>query len=105
VRLLYRFDEYLLGWRGRDLILSPAFAGRIQAGGGWIHPAVVLDGRVVGTWRLTQGGAGRLTVAVEPFEPLDAAVPGLQAEVADLGRFLDAPATLSLAGAAPKAGG
>jgi hypothetical protein len=66
---------------------------------------VVLDGRVVGTWRLTQGGAGRLTVAVEPFEPLAAAVPGLQAEVADLGRFLDAPATLSLAGAAPKAGG
>jgi Winged helix DNA-binding domain len=105
VRLLYRFDEYLLGWRGRDLILSPAFAGRIQAGGGWIHPAVVLDGRVVGTWRLPRGGAGRLTVAVEPFEPLDAAVPGLEAEVADLGRFLDAPATLSLAGEAPKAGG
>jgi hypothetical protein len=96
VRLLYRFDDYLLGWRGRDLVLSPRFARRIQAGGGWIHPAVVVDGRVMGTWRLTSGG-GRLTVAVEPFEPLDGALPGLEAETADLGRFLGAPATLSVA--------
>ena len=49
VRLLGRFDDYLLGWKGRDLILDPRFAGRIQAGGGWIHPAVVVDGRVAGT--------------------------------------------------------
>jgi hypothetical protein len=96
VRLLYRFDEYLLGWRGRDLVLSPAFAGRIQAGGGWIHPAVVVDGRVVGTWRLA-ATAGRVAVAVEPFEPLDGARPGLEAEAADLGRFLGVTTTLSVA--------
>jgi hypothetical protein len=102
VRLLYRFDDYLLGWRGRDLVLSPRFARRIQAGGGWIHPAVVVDGRVVGTWRLASGAGGRLTV--EPFEPLDGALPGLEAETADLGRFLGAPATLSVAGPAPPAG-
>jgi hypothetical protein len=105
VRLLYRFDDYLLGWRGRDLVLSPAFAGRIHAGGGWIHPAVVVDGRVVGTWRLTTGRGGRLTATVEPFEPLDRALPGLEAEAADVGRFLGASATLSLAGEAPASGG
>jgi len=97
VRLLYRFDDYLLGWRGRDLILEAGFAHRIQAGGGWIHPAVVVDGRVVGTWRLTSGAGGRLSVAVEPFEPLEGALPGLEAEAADLGRFLGATATLSVA--------
>jgi hypothetical protein len=96
VRLLYRFDDYLLGWRGRDLILDARYAGRIHAGGGWIHPAVVVDGRIVGTWRLTSGGT-RLSVAVEPFEPLDRALPGLEAETADLGRFLGAAATLSVA--------
>jgi Winged helix DNA-binding domain len=103
VRLLYRFDDYLLGWRGRDLILDAHLARRIQAGGGWIHPAVVVDGRVVGTWRLTAAAGGRLTVAVEPFEPLDGALPGLRAEAADLGRFLGAPATLSVAGTGPPA--
>jgi Winged helix DNA-binding domain len=97
VRLLFRFDDYLLGWRGRDLVLSPRFARRIQAGGGWIHPAVLVDGRVVGTWRLAARAGDRLTVAVEPFEPLDGALPGLEAEAADLGRFLGAAATLSVA--------
>jgi hypothetical protein len=103
VRLLYRFDDYLLGWRGRDLVLSPRFARRINAGGGWIHPAVVVDGRVVGTWRLDSGAGDRLTVAVEPFEPLDGALPGLEDEAADLGRFLGAAATLSVAGGASPA--
>jgi hypothetical protein len=95
VRLLGRFDDYLLGWRGRDLILDPAFAGRIQAGGGWIHPAVVVDGRVVGTWR-SRRTADRLDVTVEPFRGRlpQGSGPALEQEAADLGRFLGAEAVL-----------
>jgi hypothetical protein len=96
VRLLARFDEYLLGWRGRDLVLDPGFATRIQAGGGWIHPAVVVDGRVAGTWRSRRAG-GRLELTVEPFGRLPAGTrPGLEAEAADLGRFLGVEAVLRL---------
>ena len=99
VRLLGRFDDYLLGWRDRDLILDPAFARRIQAGGGWIHPAVVVDGRVAGTWRSRRAG-GRLEVAVEPFA---GRLPrgtrsALEAEAADLGRFLGLEARLGVDG-------
>jgi len=96
VRLLGRFDDYLLGWRDRELVLDPRFATRIQAGGGWIHPAVVVDGRVAGTWRSRRAG-DRLQVTVEPFGRLPAgARPGLEAEAADLGRFLGAEAVLGL---------
>jgi len=96
VRLLGRFDDYLLGWRGRDLILDPRFARRIQAGGGWIHPAVMVDGRVAGTWRSRRAGA-RLDLTVEPFGRLPRGTrPGLEAEAADLGRFLGAEAVLRL---------
>jgi DNA glycosylase AlkZ-like len=88
VRLLGRFDDYLLGWRDRDLVLERRHARRIQAGGGWIHPAVVVDGRVAGTWRARRA-AGRLEVTVQPFGRLPAGTrPGLEAEAADLGRFL-----------------
>jgi Winged helix DNA-binding domain len=88
VRLLGRFDDYLLGWRGRDLVLDRRFARRVQAGGGWIHPVVVVDGRVAGTWRASRA-AGRLEVTVAPFGRLPAGSrPGLEAEAADLGRFL-----------------
>jgi Winged helix DNA-binding domain len=96
VRLLARFDDYLLGWKGRDLILDPRFARRIQAGGGWIHPAVVVDGRVAGTWRSRRAG-GRLELTIEPFGRLPPGTrPGLEAEAADLGRFLGAEAVLRL---------
>jgi len=110
VRLLPRFDDYLLGWRGRDLILDRRFARRVQAGGGWIHAAVVVDGRVAGTWRSQQasrrqarpgppGLPDQLAVVIEPFERLGPKVlPGLEAEAADLGRFLGVEVSLRLDG-------
>ena len=88
VRLLGAFDAYLLGYARRDLALSPSFARRIQAGGGWIHPALVVDGRVVGTWRQQRTPRG-LAVTVEPFAPIPPSVrPQLEAEAQDVGRFL-----------------
>jgi Winged helix DNA-binding domain len=99
VRLLGRFDDYLLGWRSRDLVLAPAFAGRIHAGGGWIHPALVVDGRVAGTWRARRAG-DRLELTVEPFGGRlpRGARPALEAEAADVGRFLAAEAVLHVDG-------
>jgi Winged helix DNA-binding domain len=99
VRLLGRFDDYLLGWRGRDLVLDPGFARRIQAGGGWIHPAVVVDGRVAGTWRARRA-RDRLELTVEPFRGRfpRGTRPALEAEAADVGRFLGAEAVLRVDG-------
>jgi hypothetical protein len=99
VRLLGRFDDYLLGWRDRDLVLDPRFARQIQAGGGWIHPALVVDGRVAGTWRARQAG-GRLDVTVAPFSGRlpRGTRPALEAEAADLGRFLGVETRLGLDG-------
>jgi winged helix DNA-binding protein len=95
LRLLAAFDTYLLGYRDRDLMLAPRFAKRVQAGGGWIRPTVVVDGRVVGTWRQQRTRDG-LSVVIEPFEPLPRELlPALEAEVADVGRFLGVPSTLS----------
>lgn len=94
VRLVPAFDEYVLGYRGRELALDPAYAARIQAGGGIIHPAVLVGGRIVGRWA-QQRGRDRLWVSVEPFGRLPRGTrAGLEAEVADLGRFLGLDAAL-----------
>ncbi|MEW5986011.1 MAG: crosslink repair DNA glycosylase YcaQ family protein [Chloroflexota bacterium] len=96
VRLLPRFDVYLLGYRKRDLIVPPQFAKRINAGGGIVQPTVVVDGRAVGTWQ-SQIKKNHPAVVVEPFEPLAAEVEvGLAAEVADLSRFLGRPVVWKL---------
>ena len=85
VRLLPAFDTYLLGHESRALVIEDRFAPRVWPGGGWIHPTVVVDGRVVGTWRL--GPASQ--VDVEPFTSLaDEVAAGLKTEESRLRTFL-----------------
>ncbi len=86
--LLGHFDPYLLGWASRDAVLDARFARRIQAGGGFIAPALLVDGRVAGSWRREQRGA-RLDVTLEPFAPLaDEVLGALEREAAGVARFL-----------------
>lgn len=96
VSLLPRFDTYLLGYASRDLAVDPAYARRIHPGGGIINAALLVDGQARGTWKIQQRRGG-LEVQVEPFEPLaEALLPGVEAEAADVGRFLGMEAVLSV---------
>jgi hypothetical protein len=84
VRLLGAFDDWLLGWAGRDGIVGAAHERRVWPGGGILRPVVVDDGRIVATWALDKRRA-RTIARVTPFGTLP---EGVEAEVADLGRFL-----------------
>lgn len=89
VRLLGHFDTYLLGYRSRELAVPKEHDRRIQAGGGFINPTVLVDGQAVGTWRQVNK-KGRITVTLEPFAAIPKRVwQELRAEVTDLGRFLE----------------
>jgi hypothetical protein len=80
--LLPPFDEYLLGYKDRSMALDPAYAKRVNAGGGMPKPTVVLDGEVVGIWSsVTQGG--KQVVTHELFRALD---EGEHAAVEDAAR-------------------
>ncbi|MCW2886969.1 MAG: hypothetical protein QOE54_6643 [Streptosporangiaceae bacterium] len=92
VRLVPGYDEYLLGWRTRELSVPVSYRTRIHPGGGIIRPTLLVDGQAAGTWR-TRRSARRIDITIEPFEPLPAAVVNqVRAEVADIGRFLGLPA-------------
>jgi hypothetical protein len=88
VGLLPALDEYLLGWKDRQLIASASRWKTIQRGGGWLHPVVLVEGRAVGTWsseRTTDG----LRVDVNPFEPLGPTFRRrIDEDARDIGRFL-----------------
>ncbi|WP_368660281.1 winged helix DNA-binding domain-containing protein [Verrucosispora sp. NA02020] len=67
------FDEYLLGFKDRTLMLDPAHKQAIIPGGNGVFQAtVVIGGRVVGTWKRTLAKT-RVTLAVKPLVPLDPA--------------------------------
>jgi winged helix DNA-binding protein len=88
VRLLPRFDIYLLGYRNRDLAVAPQYAKRINAGGGIVHPALLVDGRVLGTWK-SKRLKNHLDVLVKPFDQLAPGLyEGFEAETEDIARFL-----------------
>jgi hypothetical protein len=68
--LLPPFDDYLLGYKDRSAALDPAYAKRVNRGGGMPRPAIVVDGKVVGTWRRATK-SGKTIVTLELFRALD----------------------------------
>ena len=85
VRLLPVWDNYLLGYEDRSPAI-PAPHDRMPGAG---KPAATADGRSFGHWRLERRDDS-IEVVIEPFAArLPKGVrPGLEAEAADLGRFL-----------------
>lgn len=74
VLLLPGFDELILGYADRSHTLDRTHENHVVPGGnGVFAPTVVVDGRVVGTWRHTGRGARR-TLSTMPFGTLSPAV-------------------------------
>ncbi|MGC2164666.1 MAG: crosslink repair DNA glycosylase YcaQ family protein, partial [Gallionella sp.] len=68
--LLPAFDEYLLGYKDRSAVLAKEHADKIVPGGnGMFLPTMVLNGRVVGTWKRTLAKTS-VNVAYAPFGKL-----------------------------------
>jgi Winged helix DNA-binding domain len=49
--LLPAFDEFVVGYADRSAVLPPAHRIHVNAGGGILKPIIVVDGRIVGTWK------------------------------------------------------
>jgi hypothetical protein len=69
LQLLAGFDEYVLGYTDRKAIVDTAHAGKLMTPNGLFRPALLLDGRVAGTWQaeIKKGG---LSIVTAPFAPL-----------------------------------
>jgi hypothetical protein len=98
VLLLPGFDEYLLGYADRSAVLAPEHADHIVPGGnGLFRPTIVVDGRVVGTWRGT-ARAEEIVVVPQLFGPPDAGLlAGLSDAAKAYGSFLGQDARVAAA--------
>lgn len=98
VRLIGPWDHYVLGWsKGRATTVPPGFEREVHPGAGYLRATALADGLAVGTWKLERR-RGSATVAVKPFGKLPrGARPGLEAEAADVGRWLGVDAELRVA--------
>lgn len=99
VRLLPRYDNYLLGYESRAFMVADAHAKQVHPGGGLIRACVLIDGEARASWKLEKRRKS-LRVKVSPFERLSAAEAAqLEAEAAALGGFLNTSTELHIDGA------
>ncbi|GAB3874802.1 winged helix DNA-binding domain-containing protein [Terrabacter terrigena] len=91
VHLLPQWDEFLLGYKSRDVTLPPEHFHRVVPGRNMVFkPTLVIDGEVAGTWRRRQ--RSRQTVLeVAPFVPLGTGRwRDVERAATAYGRFVDA---------------
>ena len=94
VQLLPAFDEFLVSYQHRGDVLDAIHTKTINTGWGFLSPAIVVDGQVVGVWRRTLSRSF-VTVELEHFSaPSSAIQQGLEAAAARYGDFLGLPARL-----------
>jgi hypothetical protein len=91
VRLLGSWDHWLLSWADRSLVLPESEKDVFLVSG---RPSAYADGLAFATWKMERK-PGSLSVVLKPFDGVPrGARPGLEAEVADMGRFFGVEAAL-----------
>jgi hypothetical protein len=82
--LLGPFEEILMGWESRDLVLGSNQG--VVTKNGIFHPIALSRGKAVATWSMA-----KKALVLEPFAPLSATVEkALQRDALDVQRFLAA---------------
>jgi hypothetical protein len=96
--LLSIYDEYVSSYRDRSAICEPAHGRRLVGLGNALAYIVIVDGKVIGTWRRTID-ARTVHVRVTPFRPLSAAERrAVAAAAARFTRFVGDGQVLDLGG-------
>ncbi len=95
VHLLPAFDEYTVAYRDRSAVQHPLHIERTKNPFINLGPIIVVDGRVVGTWKRTLSKRA-VTVALTPFAPLtNLERAGVEIAARRYGEFLDLPVILA----------
>jgi hypothetical protein len=93
VHLLPIYDEYFVAYRDRDAV--PGMAG--ARGAATLQPALIVAGRVVGTWKSARNADGLLVDVAVRRRLGRTELRALDETAARYGRFWNMPVSLSLA--------
>ena len=89
------YDEYVIGYKEWSAIAGAEDAARLRALANDLTNVVLVDGRIVGTWKRAIDKR-RATVTLRPLRPLDPAeMDAVAAAAGRMGAFLDLPVTLA----------
>ncbi|MES2303864.1 MAG: winged helix DNA-binding domain-containing protein [Gemmatimonadota bacterium] len=91
VHLLAGFDEFFLGYQGREDVIDLAHAPKVIPGSnGIFRPMIVVDGQVVGTWKKVMK-AKSVAIELAPFGKLRATKGEITAAAQRVADFVGLP--------------
>lgn len=97
VHLLSIYDEYISGYKDRGAIGTPEVGARLRALGNALSYVLLIDGRLVGTWKRTRTSRA-VSITASPFQALTPAQNrAVSAAAQRYGAFLELPAAVSIA--------
>lgn len=98
VVLLPAFDQYVVGVTKHARVLMPGpHKDLVYRAQGWLSPVILVDGRMLGTWRHERKGR-KLTISFQPFVKLPTRVRrAVEAEAESLAGFLGGTSELEWA--------
>jgi hypothetical protein len=67
--LLSIYDEYIIGYHDRSMMATPEVAAKLFTMGAALTAAIVIDGKIVGSWRRTLD-KDTVTIELKPFRQL-----------------------------------
>lgn len=94
VHLLPAYDDYLLGYHNREIILAPYAAKDVYRGGGLLRPAILINGYIVGSWEIKRYRR-RIEVRINALQEIvEPVLREINNEVQNVGKFLGMDAEL-----------
>ncbi len=93
--LLPFYDEYVVSYKDRSSIFDAKYARLVNNRGGILHPTIVIDGQVIGTWKRTIG-KDTVTILLQPFVRLTVRQKeGIAGAAKQYGEFLGMSVTIA----------
>ena len=96
LHLLPGFDEYLLGYQNREMVIPAEHVRLWTAGNGMFTPLLVIDGRLAGNWKRTLS-KGKVALTIQTLHSLSKAENiALHVAAEHFGKFLALPVTTTV---------
>jgi hypothetical protein len=94
--LLPGFDEYFIGYKDRAAVLEQKYVKYMNAGGGMVNGALVINGQITGTWKRTFW-KGTVQITIRPFaELIGDEKDAVTVSCENYGRFHNLPVDIKL---------
>ncbi|GAL86660.1 hypothetical protein MYP_3890 [Sporocytophaga myxococcoides] len=96
VYLLPAFDEYILGYKNRDLFLDAEQSRKVITVNGLFYPTVIVNGKVVGIWKRIHS-KGKVILDFQLFDNLSKMKhAAIKDEIKRLENFLEMPVIMKI---------